>query len=126
MTLNIYQSSRKDNITMSSSLGINEGSFGNPPGQVSSQAFEGDVRGGAVKPSDVLGGIAGIAGPLSVLSPATAIVTAPIAAIAGIGSAIAKLFGGGLTQSELNMLMQIKERVDQRRDLRGVTGSPSN
>ena len=52
-------------------------------------------------------------------------VTAPIAAIAGIGSAIAKLFGGGLTQRELDMVMQIKSRVDQRRDLRGVTGNPA-
>lgn len=111
-----FISERKDNIIMSASTGINEGSFiANNPNAV----------GGAVKPSSVLGSIAGIAGPLSVLSPATAIVTAPIAAIAGIGSAIAKLFGGGLTQRELDMVMQIKSRVEQRRDLRGVTGSPA-
>ncbi len=82
--------------------------------------------GGAVKPSDILSGIAGIAGPTAFLAPITAPITAPIAAIAGIGSAIAKLFGGGLTQMELDMIMQIKGRVDQRRDLRGVVGSPAN
>ena len=116
MSSNIpFLSDRKDNI-MSSSLGVNDSSF---------VANKSEPTGGAVKPSAVLGSIAGIAGPLSVLSPATAIITAPIAAIAGIGSAIAKLFGGGLTQRELDMVMQIKSRVDQRRDLRGVTGNPA-
>lgn len=82
--------------------------------------------GGAVKVSDILSGVAAIAGPTAVLAPITAPFTAPIAAIAGIGSAIAKLFGGHITQAELDMIMQIKDRVDQRRDLRGVVGSPAN
>jgi len=81
-------------------------------------------KGGAVKPSAILGSVAGISGGLAALAPPTAIVTAPLAAIAGIGSAIASLFGGGLTQSEMNMIMEIKGRVDQRRNIRGVTGSP--
>ena len=82
-------------------------SFSNP------SAFEND-KGGAIKASSVLGSIGGIAAGASALSPATAIVTAPVAAIAGIGSAIAKLFGGGLTQSEMDMIMKIKDRVDKR------------
>ena len=49
-------SSRKDNI-MSSSVGVTEQSFGNGPPQVSPPAFEGDSRGGAVKPSQILGSI---------------------------------------------------------------------
>lgn len=78
--------------------------------------------GGAVKVSQVLGSVAGIAGGAAALAPITSIVTAPIAAIAGIGSAIASLFGGGLTQGEMDMIMMIKQRVDMRatRDVRGV------
>ena len=117
---------------MSSSVGVTEKSFGRRsmdgglgPPQVSPPAFEGDNRGGAIKPSSVLGTIAGVAGPAAVLAPVLAPIAAPIAAIAGIGSAIAKLFGGGITQSELDMIMMIKDRVDQRRDMRGVVGSPT-
>jgi len=127
---NITESNRKDNITdtMSSSTGITEQSFGNGPTQISPQAFEGDqqVQGGAFKPSKLLGTIAGVAAPAAVLAPALAPIAAPIAAIAGIGSQIAKLFGGGLTQGEVDMMHEIKRRVDSRRDMRGVVGSPSN
>ena len=98
MSSKIYTSKRIDNINMS---------FSNP------SAFEND-KGGAIKASSVLGSIGGIAAGASALSPATAIVTAPIAAVASIGSAIAKLFGGGLTQSEMDMIMKIKDRVDKR------------
>ena len=98
MSSKIYTSKRIDNINMS---------FSNP------SSFE-DDKGGAIKASSVLGSISGIAAGASALSPATAIVTAPVAAIAGIGSAIAKLFGGGLTQSEMDMIMKIKDRVDKR------------
>ena len=71
-------------------------------------------KGGAVKASTVLGSISGIAGGASVLSPATAIITAPLAAIAGIGSAIASLFGGNLTSSEMRAVMQIHNNVQAR------------
>ena len=98
MSSKIYTSKRIDNINMS---------FSNP------SAFQ-DDKGGAIKASSVLGSIGGIAAGASALSPATAIVTAPIAAVASIGSAIAKLFGGGLTQSEMDMIMKIKDRVDKR------------
>ena len=98
MSSKIYTSKRIDNINMS---------FSNP------SAFEND-KGGAIKASSVLGSIGGIAAGASALSPATAIVTAPIAAVASIGSVIAKLFGGGLTQSEMDMIMKIKDRVDKR------------
>ena len=122
---------------MSSSIGVTESSLGNGPPQVSPPAFEGDKNpqggdnkssavGGKVKISGILGSIAGIAGPTAALAPLTAPIALPIAAIAGIGSAIARLFGGGVTQKELDMIMHIKGRVDQRRDLRGVTGSPAN
>ena len=82
--------------------------------------------GGAVKASSVLGSIAGIAAPVGALAPILAPIALPIAAVASLGSAIAKLFGGGLTQKELDMIMEVKGRVDQRRDLRGVVGSPAN
>ena len=82
--------------------------------------------GGKVKASDVLGSISGIAAGTGALSGIAAPIAVPIAAIAGIGSAIAKLFGGGLTQGEINMVMKIKDRVDQRRNLAGVVGSPAN
>lgn len=72
-------------------------------------------KGGAVKASTVLGSISGIAGGASVLSPATAIVTAPIAAIAGIGSAIASLFGGALTTTEMKAMMAIHANVQARK-----------
>ena len=135
---------------MSSSIGSNESSFGNPPAQVSSPAFEGDRnikmnvassingtgslsgKGGAFKPSKLLGTIAGVAAPAAVLVPALAPIAAPIAAIAGIGSQIAKLFGGsiedgdGFTQKEMDMMMEIKRRMHARRDIRGVVGSPAN
>ncbi len=100
---------------MSSSIGITEKSF-----------EEDKPVGGKVKPSTILGSIAGIAGPISVAAPFTAPLLAPISLLTGIGSAIAKIFGGGLTQQELNMVMEIKKRVDSRRDSRGVVGSPAN
>lgn len=114
---------------MSSSIGSTEASFGKGPSQVSPPAFEGDNRGGAIKPSAILGTIAGVAGPAAVLAPILAPIAAPIAAIAGIGSAIAKLFGGsledgdGFTQGEMDMIMEIKRRFESRRDVKGVIGS---
>lgn len=112
---------------MSSSVGITEKSFGKGPTQTSPQAFEGDIdpQGGAVKPSQILGSIAGIAGPIAALAPIAAPIALPIAAVASLGSALAKLFGGGITQNELDMIMHIKGRVDQRRDMRGMVGSPT-
>lgn len=82
------------------------------------------LQGGAIKPSAILGTIGTAAGAASII-PGTAIITAPVAAIAGLGASIAKLFGGSLTQREVNMIMQIKGRVDQRRNLRGIVGSDS-
>ncbi len=99
---------------MSSTIGVNESSFGNGPLQISPPAFEGDV-GGAVKPSTVLGSIGGIAGGITAISPVLAPLSAPVAAIAGIGSAIAKLFGGGITSAEHDMIMRIYDRVQQRK-----------
>lgn len=111
---------------MSSSVGVNSSSFGNGPPQVSPPAFVGDSRGGAVKPSAILGSIAGVAGAAGALAPITAPITIPLGIITGLAGTIAGLFGGGLTQGEMNMIMEIKGRVDQRRDVRGVTGSPAN
>ncbi len=111
---------------MSSSIGINSDSF-NSPQNISPQAFEGDTQlGGKVKASSVLGSVAGISGSISAISPVLAPIAGPIAAIAGIGSAIAKLFGGGLTQQELDMVTEVHRRVQSRRDIRGVVGSPAN
>lgn len=70
-----------------------------------------DSLGGKVKPSDILGSIAGIAGGAGALGVPIGL---PIAAISGIGSAIAKLFGGRLTEKEHRMLMDIQGRVDDR------------
>ena len=118
-------SSRKDNI-MSSSVGVTEQSFGNGPPQVSPPAFEGDSRGGAVKPSQILGSIGTGLGAAAALAPITAPITIPLGIITGLAGSIASLFGGGLTQQEVDMLNQIKTRVDQRRDLRGTTGNPAS
>ena len=109
---------------MSSTLGANESSFGNGPPQVSPPAFVGDKRGGAIKPSQILGSIAGVAGAAGALAPITAPITIPLGIISGLAGSIASLFGGGLTQGEMDMIMEIKGRVDQRRDMRGIVGSP--
>lgn len=93
-------------------------------GNSNSVSQDSELEGGALKASDVLGSVAGISGGLSAI-PGAAIITAPIAAIAGIGASIAKLFGGSLTQGEVDMLMQIKGRVDHRRNLQGVVGDPN-
>ncbi len=82
----------------------------NPPSDVT--LIEPDV-GGKIKLSNILGTVAGVSGSLGALGAPLAL---PIAAIAGIGSSIAKLFGGGLTQKEVDMLMHIKSRVDHRRN----------
>lgn len=117
---------------MSSTLGSNESSFGNGPPQVSPPAFEGDnsqrnsLTGGAIKPSQILGSIAGVAGAAGALLPITAPITVPLGIITGLAGSIAGLFGGGLTKLEMDMIMEIKGRVDQRRDIRGTTGSPAN
>ena len=111
---------------MSSTLGANESSFGNPPAQVSPPAFDGDDRGGAIKPSAILGSIAGVAGAAGALAPILAPVAIPLGIITGLAGTIAGLFGGGLVQSEVDMLNEIKRRVDMRRDLKGVVGSPAN
>ena len=125
MIINRFESSRKDNI-MSSSVGVTEQSFGNGPPQVSPPAFEGDSRGGAVKPSQILGSIGTGLGAAAALAPITAPITIPLGIITGLAGSIASLFGGGLTQQEVDMLNQIKTRVDQRRDLRGTTGNPAS
>lgn len=109
---------------MSSSIGVTEKSFGSGPPQVSPPAFEGDSVGGAVKPSQILGTVGATLGGIGALAPITAPITIPLGILTGLAGGIAGLFGGGLTQMEVNMLTQIKERVDQRRNLRGVTGSP--
>lgn len=72
-------------------------------------------KAGGVKVSTVLGSISGIAGGAAALAPITSIVTAPIAAIAGIGSAIASLFGGALTQTEMQAVMKIHTNVQARK-----------
>lgn len=125
MTIYIpHISNRKDNI-MSSSVGSNESSFGNGPPQVSPPAFSGDV-GGAIKPSQILGSIGVASGAAGALLPFTAPITIPLGILSGLAGSIAGLFGGGLTEMEVKMLMEIKERVDQRRNLKGVVGSPAN
>ena len=79
--------------------------------------------GGAVKPSEVLGGISGISAAASAI-PGAAIITAPLAAITGLAGTIAKLFGGNLTQKEMEMLGHIKMRVDKRSALLKNGSSP--
>ncbi len=115
---------------MSSSIGSNDASFGkNPPGQVSPPAFEGDSMdqgetGGAVKASQILGSVGAASGALGAVAPFTAPITVPLGILTGLAGSIAGIFGGGLTQAEVDMLGQIKNRVDMRRNIRGVTGSP--
>lgn len=110
---------------MSSSIGVTEKSFGNGPPQISPPAFEGDV-GGAIKPSQILGSISGVAGAAGALAPITAPIAIPVSIVTGLLGSIAGLFGGSLTQGEVDMITMIKSRVDQRRDLRGTTGNPAS
>lgn len=70
-------------------------------------------KGGAVKPSAVLGTISGIAGGASLIIPNP--ITPIISGIAGIGSAIAGLFGGALTPTELRAVMAIHANVQARK-----------
>lgn len=119
MSLSILLSNRKDNIDMSSNIGINASSFGNPPGQTSPPAFDGD-QGGAIKPSAILGSVGATLGAAGALAPFTAPITIPLGILSGLAGSIAGLFGGGLTQGEMDMIMKIKTRVDGRRDIKGV------
>ncbi len=113
---------------MSSSVGVTEQSFGNGPPQVSPPAFVGDESpvGGKVKASQILGSIAGVSGAAGALAPITAPITIPLGIITGLAGTIAGIFGGGLTQLEMDTIMEIKGRVDSRRNIKGVTGSPAN
>lgn len=70
-------------------------------------------RGGAVKPSAVLGAIGAAAGGASLIIPNP--VTPIISGIASIGSAIAGLFGGALMPSETRAIMQIHANVQARK-----------
>ncbi len=109
---------------MSSSVGVTEKSFGNGPTQVSPPAFVGDERGGAIKPSQILGSVGAASGALGAIVPVTAPIAIPLGILSGLAGSIAGLFGAGLTKGEVDMIMEIKKRVDQRRDMRGVVGSP--
>lgn len=84
------------------------------------------MEGGAVKPSQILGAVSAGSGAVSALAPIAAPIALPLSILSGLAGSIAGIFGGGLTQSEVDMLHQIKSRVDQRREMRGVTGSPAN
>ena len=69
-----------------------------------------------MKPSEILGGISAVSGAASAI-PAAAVLTAPISAITGLAASIAKLFGGRLTEKEVQMLHHIKNRVDHRKNI---------
>ncbi len=63
--------------------------------------------GGKIKPSDVIGTIGDVGSIIPVVGPA-------ISLVSKIGKSIAKLFGGSLTQKELDMAMEIHRRVNER------------
>lgn len=73
--------------------------------------------GGAVKPSQILGSIAGVSTGLGAVAPILAPITIPLSILTGLGSSIASLFGGRLTQAEFDMLANIKKRVETRRQM---------
>ena len=58
--------------------------------------------------------MSGISGSLGALAPIAAPIALPLSLITGLGSQIAKLFGGRLTEGEMKMLHHIKGRVDHR------------
>lgn len=76
-----------------------------------------EQEGGAVKASQILGSIGAASGAAGLLAPITAPITVPLGIIAGLGSTIAGLFGGRLTEGEMKMLATIKGRVDQRKKM---------
>lgn len=76
-----------------------------------------ESEGGAVKASQILGSVAAGSGALGLLAPITAPITVPLGILAGLGSTIAGLFGGRLTEGEMKMLATIKSRVDQRKKM---------
>ena len=80
-------------------------------------------EGGKVKASAVLGSISGIAGAASPFAGPAAVLTAPLAGLAGLGSLIAKAFGGALTHKEMEMMGHIKRRVDHRRTTQTINRS---
>lgn len=71
-------------------------------------------RGGAIKPSQILGTVGAASGALGALAPITAPVTIPLGIISGLAGSIAGLFGGNLTMDEWKMMAMIKHRVDSR------------
>ena len=71
--------------------------------------------GGKVKPSDVIGAIGDVGSVIPVVGPV-------ISLVSKIGKGIAKLFGGSLTQKELDMAMEIHRRVNERERRKGGSG----
>ena len=67
--------------------------------------------GGKIKPSDVIGAIGDVGSVIPVVGPA-------ISLISKIGRGIAKLFGGGISQKELDMMMEVHRRVQERERMR--------
>ena len=81
-------------------------------GNVQAETEEFVDLGGKVKASDVVGTIGTLGSVLPGIGPA-------VGAIGAIGKGILKLFGGsingsGLTQKEMNVLMEIQRRVQER------------
>lgn len=66
-----------------------------------------EEKGGKIKPSQVIGAIGDVGSVIPVVGPA-------ISLVSKIGKGIAKLFGGALTQRELDMAMEMHRRVQER------------
>ncbi len=74
--------------------------------------IDAEELGGKVKPSDVIGAIGDVGSVIPVVGPV-------ISLVSKIGKGIAKLFGGSLTQKELDMTMEIHRRVNERERRKG-------
>ena len=70
-----------------------------------------DELGGKIKPSDVIGAIGDVGSVIPVVGPV-------ISLVSKIGRGIAKLFGGGISKKELDMVMEIHRRVQERERMR--------
>ena len=85
----------------------------NPP----SKSVSFPDTGGAVKPSQILGAVSAGSGALGALAPIAAPIAIPLSILTGLGSSIASIFGGRLTEKEMNMLAMIKHRVERRKKM---------
>ena len=73
--------------------------------------------GAGVKVSQILGTVGATSGAAAALAPFTAPITVPLGILSSLAGGIVGLFGGRLTAAEMQMIGQIKMRVDERKKM---------